>query len=362
MLQRFEQLLSKKQEFFLLRFFIQPFLFFLSILSYCYSFVMTLRNLCYDLGILKHVKLSMPVISIGNITTGGTGKTPITMFFIENLGIKKNKITVISKGYRALKKRKSPFIACEGRGPCVSFEECGDEPFLISKKYPDITMVIASKKWQAAVLAQKNSPKCVIIDDAFQHRALYRDYNIVVINTRDPFSNGYVLPRGKLREPLKGLARADFIIFHNANSKEDVLSLLPKVTRHTKAPWICTKVLIKGVYLNKTRDPVPLEGKKVGVFCALGDPSSFFQTVESLGCSIVKKAVFSDHEQISLATLEGFAKEAYRLGAEFIVSTEKDLVKYSFQNLGSLPVAVIEIKVAITHGEANWKDLVEKIT
>jgi len=131
---------------------------------------------------------------------------------------------------------------------------------------------------------------------------------------------------------------------------------------YTKAPWICTKVLIKGVYLNKTREKVSLEGKKIGVFCALGDPDSFFQTVDSLGCSIVKKAVFSDHEQIPFTILEEFAKEAYRLGAAFIVSSEKDLVKYSFQKLGDLPVAVIEIEVAITHGEANWKTLVEKIT
>jgi len=165
---------------------------------------MILRNFCYDLGILKHVKLPISVISIGNITIGGTGKTPLTMFFIENLGIEKNKIAIISRGYKALKKRKSPFIACEGQGPCVSFEECGDEPFLMSKKYPDITMVIASKKWQAAALALKNNPECVIVDDAFQHRALYRDYNIVVINIRDPFLMAMYYQEENLESLLKG--------------------------------------------------------------------------------------------------------------------------------------------------------------
>lgn len=301
---------------------LNPFLFSLYLLSLLYGGIIRLRNRMYDLGLLKTKKLGCRVISVGNITVGGTGKTPTVIMLANLLKERGYRPTVLSRGYGG-KNRNPVNVISAGNNLLMDTSVAGDEPVLIAKSAKGVPVITGPKRYLTGKYAIDHlGTDVLILDDAFQHRSLFRDIDVVLLDGKKPFGNGFLLPRGGLREPAKALKRADITVLTGTDRQEE--NKLPPVPifRGYHRP----KDLVKG---NKD-DIHPLEylkGKKVCAFAGIAKPESFRKTLNSLGGEIVAFIPFPDHHRYTTGDLEEIKKASLNSSAEIIVTTEKDGIK-----------------------------------
>lgn len=301
-------------------------------LSLLYSLVMVIRNLGYDAGLLRSYKVDCPVISVGNITVGGTGKTPTVITLAQWFTAKKVKVCIISRGYG--RNSTGNVVVADSEKILVNVHESGDEAQLIAKSLPGVPVIVNEDRVQAARYAITHfQPHLIILDDGLQHRRLRRDLDIVTINSAKRFGNGFVLPVGPLREPRFNLKRAD-IIWINSNHENDPLPSLPRVIKN--------KPLIHALYTpvalenGLTRmETTALENTTIVAFSALGNPDSFKKTLESLGTYIKIMVTFKDHHFYLDKDIQWLLKMSHLEDIKFLITTEKDWVK--------LPVEITKI-------------------
>ena len=280
-----------------------------------YAVVIRLRNRLYSTGRLKSYSAEVPVISIGNITVGGTGKTPLVIWMSNFLLEKNINCAILTRGYKT---RKGKF---------------SDEPAILAKNCPEAKIVIkADRVAGAAEAINKFDVKVLIMDDGFQHRRLRRDLDIVTIDATRPFGAGKCLPAGLLREPVESLKRAAAAVITRCDKKsddelaqlEDKLRLInPEiaVARSIHSP-ICVKCL-GGVETS----PQELADKKVFAFCGIGNPDAFLHTVEELGGNLVESKIYNDHHCYTDADITDIHEQALYLQSELILTTQKDWTK-----------------------------------
>ena len=305
-----------------------------TILSKIFQFVVFFRNKLFDWRILPVRKVSVPVISVGNIVAGGTGKTPFTMLLAKKI----QNYAVLSRGYRSeATKLRCPVIVYPGDDP----QFCGDEPALFLKNFPDAMYVVGANRYNSAKLAIKKGAKVLILDDGFQHRYLHRDLNIVIIDAHDPFGGGCLLPKGMLREPPESLKRADIIVLNHVKDISKYKALTKEIKQYTKASIISTDVVVEGVFM-QSGEEISLKDKRIVAFCALGKPDYFLKTLRNLGAEIVKTCFLSDHTPFTNEKLQELYNED-----SLLVCTEKDIVKIKTD----IPIAYVKINLQITHGE-----------
>jgi tetraacyldisaccharide 4'-kinase len=266
-------------------------------LSLLYRFVINLRNKMYNQGIFKQEKLTCKVISIGNLTVGGTGKTPTVIMLAKLLREKGYRPAVLSRGYGG--NAKSPInIVSDGSNILMEYTEAGDEPVLIAQSLEGIPVLTGPKRVLTGRFAIENlKADILILDDAFQHRSIFRDIDIVIMNREKTFGNGFLLPRGPLREPPDALNRAHFLIWKD-NERD---GRYPKYYEQgigiffpTLSVYLSPKDLVRG----NTRDSLPLEylrGKNICAFAGIGAPENFGTTIDSLGGKLVSMLPFPDH-------------------------------------------------------------------
>jgi tetraacyldisaccharide 4'-kinase len=295
--------------------------------SSIYFLIIYFRNLFYNKNIFKSYKIPRPVISIGNITTGGTGKSPFVIFLLDFL-IKQNlKPAVILRGY----KRKSNDIETVYNGSEIfcNIDKCGDEPMMIannlSLKYKDFYVITGSNRVETSNYTINNyNPDIIILDDAFQHRKIRRDIDIVLIDAgetiKNRFFNSLILPAGNLRENLGNLVRADIIIQNNKFNNFKILNNLKKYNKET----FILNYSVRGFFdINNTE--YDINGKNVCAFAGIAKPFSFFDKLKDYNCNFIDSIAFNDHhnynlDDISRITLNS-TKETY------FITTEKDFVK-----------------------------------
>jgi len=283
------------------------------------------RSFFYDRGLLKTFYLDTRVISVGNIAMGGTGKTPMVEKLICILKKHNIKAAVISRGYKGNYKE-SYKIVSDGKKITASPSESGDEPYLLAYRNPGTPVIVSAKRYIAGKIAEKMfSPDVIILDDAFQHMALARNINIVLINAEDPFGKG-IFPAGLRREPLFALKRADAIIITKAKQKNH--SLEKKLKKYSKAPvFTCryTVTEITEIYTEEKQCSRFFAGKKVGAFAALANTESFFSMLEKENIKLLKRFSLPDHYEYSNKT---FKKVSNALtNCDIWLTTEKDAVK-----------------------------------
>ena len=301
----------------------------LSLFSKCYGVAVSLRNEMYDRGIFKEEKLPCKVISVGNITVGGTGKTPMVIMLATLLKENGCKPVVLSRGYGG--RSKSPVnIVSDGFRIMMGHVEAGDEPVLIAKSTEGVPVITGPRRTQTGRVAiEKLGADVLILDDGFQHRGIFRDINIVLLDRDKPFGNGYLLPRGPLREPPESMKRADLIIWRDSSpdgrypiyQEQGIDKFLPVLSGHLRP-----KSLIRG----NTGEAFPLEhikGKRLCAFAGVGSPKSFRQTIESLGGMPVSFLPYPDHYRYSMEDLRNIREKASAAGAELIITTEKDGIR-----------------------------------
>lgn len=296
----------------------------LFLLSLVYRAGVGLRNFLYDTGVLRAHRMPCTVISVGNIMVGGTGKTPMVIMLADMLKGRGFRPAILSRGYGG--ERREAGRACvvsDGREVLMGPEEAGDEPVLIAQRAPDVPVIVARDRSRAGLLAvERFDADVLILDDGFQHRRLARDIDIVLLDERRPFGNGFMLPRGGLREPRTALRRADAVIMTSTGAADDLLPAgLPPVPvfRGRRRPVD----LVRG----REKDPCPLAwlaGKRVCAFSGIARPDSFRRILEPLCGEVASFLPFPDHHVYTAEDVACIRKACRDGDAQILVTTEKD--------------------------------------
>lgn len=343
---------------------LRPFLLFL---SFFFELGVKLRNLAYDKKIFGPYSPQVPlVISIGNITAGGTGKTPAILFTAHEF-YDEFKIAVLSRGYcSAVEKEAFPSILSsgEGQGPLYPASHAGDEPYLIAENIPKAIVLVGKNRCEASKMAVRMGAQLILLDDGLQHRKLARDLDIIMLEAHDPFGKGYFLPRGHLRDEVRSLARAHLIILNHVESEEQFLSVKCQMEKFSKAPVVGVQMRTSKILDLSGKELFCLEekklmGKKVALFCAIAKPENFKKTVVNEGAEILAEYFISDHLPFDPIDLENFANNCRVKGAELLICTEKDQVKLPKYLKVSLPVVWIKASLYPTYGINEWTAFIE---
>jgi tetraacyldisaccharide 4'-kinase len=325
-----------------IRFILYPFM----IIYYILSLV---RNKLFDYGIFTIKKFPIPIISVGNITAGGTGKTPFTMYLIGALKQYYKKIAVVSRGYK--RKSKGLVIVSDGEGNMDTVERSGDEPFLIAQRSKESVVIVSEKRAEGIALAiDLFSSDLVLLDDAFQHRWIDRDCNIVLINSKKPVSEEYLLPAGNLRESYRQLKRADIIIFTHAEN-EVANKELAFIHKYYSGP-IFTCIHSPDYYLDFSsgnRYSLDfLKSSSVIAFCGIAEPQLFKEILIKQGVYLKDFIIFSDHHYYTEHDLLTISKKAKKKGCTHIITTEKDLIKIGeFKSVDNILLLGLILKIDI---------------
>lgn len=330
--------------------------------SYLWNLVTKCRNWIYDKGFFCRYIAPVPLtISIGNIVVGGTGKTPLTIF-LARLFSAHCLSAVLARGYKgAAEKLEQPITLSLGKGPLHTPAMCGDEPYLISQRVPHAFVVVGKDRIAGAEMAVALGAQVLLLDDGFQHRRMGRDIDIVLLNANDLFGQGYLLPRGLLRESPESLNRAQLIIINSSpHDEKQFATLAEQIKLYSKAPIVGMAPKIDA-YLNlKGQYATPLpRGTKVALFCGIAAPERFEQSLAEEGLDIVSKLEIKDHGIFNLHNLNQFVNNARNSGAEWIICTEKDAVKLPEKLSLSLPLIIPRMELAVLHGEPEWKQFLE---
>jgi len=321
--------------------------------SFFYGIIVRIRNFLYDRGVLKQKKLPVFVISIGNLTTGGTGKTPITgriaSCMTKDYG---KKTAVISRGYGGKLAVKKSNIISDGNQIFFDAELAGDEPFWIAENSEGTVVITGRDRYKSGKYAlNKFNSEILILDDGFQHRKLYRDLNILLIDSDKIFGNNHLLPAGPLREPLNQIKRADKVVLVNKapyfKDSEEKISGLQKVLKekYDKESLVC-KFIADGIYDITTKQPIQRIQKAVA-FSGIAQPESFFGLLQDMRIELAAKRVFSDHYIYNLEDIKALIDGAQTIRADAVITTEKDSVKIrSFmEDLESqIPICALKLK------------------
>jgi tetraacyldisaccharide 4'-kinase len=334
----------------------------LLVLSFPYRFVVHCRNWAFDNGWFRRYSPPVPiVISVGNIVVGGTGKTPVTLMLAQEF-YERHRIAVLSRGYRSVaEKLRGPTVLCDGHGPKQSAAHCGDEPFLLAQNLPKAIVIVGHNRHLASNMAARAGAELILLDDGMQHRHLARDFEVVVMDTTDPFGQGYFLPRGLLREGVKSLSRAHLVILNHVKDNESFEELRKEVQKYTTAPVVGTRMDLVSVVDMAGEPAGTLQDKKLGIFCGIAHPEYFYNTIIQHGGIIVDTAYAADHRTFDAHVLREFAAACKAKGADMLVCTEKDIVKIEDLIDMPLPVTWVKMKLSIVEGYDEWRKFIEEI-
>lgn len=335
----------------------------LYLLSLLYSTIVKFRLFLYREGILKSKEIDCKVISVGNITVGGTGKTPTVEFLARQLNNRGYKVAILSRGYKG-KKTSEINIVSDGKNIYLGPDESGDEPYMLAKKLKNIPVLVGSNRYKLADYAVKNlGINTILLDDGFQHIQLKRDLDILLVDGKKGFGNGYTLPRGPLREPVSSIRRAALTMITKADGDtEEIKKQLEqehpsiKIIKSTYKPKS-----LKSVLDPREKELSDMKGKNIFTLSAIANPSYFSMLIKSLGGVITGESEFPDHYSYTLNDMETVIEKAKKAGADYVVTTEKDAVKLEKLSFSAdLPVYFLEIGLDLLGREEEFINSVLK--
>lgn len=334
-------------------------LFPLYLLSLPYEGVVRARSLFYSLGLLKTKTIPCPVISVGNITVGGTGKTPLVIALAKGLMGRGISVAILSRGYRG-KKTSQPVVS-DGKTIFLSPEESGDEPFLMAQACKGIPILVGKNRFiNGRIALQRFGVKGLLLDDGYQHLPLHRDMNILLIDSHIGFGDHHLLPRGILREPLSHLRRANLFLLTKLEGPEIFQPLEKKIREIHPSSQVFHShyepVSLVGPQ-EEQEEFHSLKGKKILALSGIANSNYFTSLLRKCGMEIVREAIFPDHHLYTKKDLP-FIEEKSR-GVDYIVTTEKDMVKLKKLNMDRLPLRALRIEVKIWEEKQFYQRVME---
>lgn len=355
--------------------------FVLKVLSRLYSFIMNMRLALFEHRILRSKTLGCQVISIGNLTVGGTGKTPVVEIFARALQKNGRKVAILSRGY---KKAETPFsekllnwitfkapvqepprVVSDGQKLLLDSEMGGDEPYMLASNLPNVCVIVDKDRVKSGRYAiQKLGCDTLILDDGFQYLRLQHRVDIVLVDRTNPFDNGFVLPRGLLRESVRHLSRATFIFITKSSAdgspelQQQIRALNDKAEiaecRHTPRHF-------QDIF---TGEQKPLEffgGKKIAALSGIAAPRGFEESIARLGGELVHRKRFADHHRYTQQEILDVINAARDRGAEAIITTEKDAVRLPWIERRDVPIYFLRVEIELLSGAEDFNALISRI-
>ena len=327
----------------------------LRLVSVFYAFGQRVRARLYRKGAFKTRRLDCRVISIGNLTLGGTGKTPTVMQVADLLRRNGFKPAILSRGYGG--RSKEPVnVVCDGREVLLTPEAAGDEPVMMARRLKTVPVLTGRDRYTTGKYAlEQFGVDVLILDDGYQHLPLHRDLNILLCDGARPFGNGQVFPAGELREPLSALKRADLICITRSRAG-GVTEEVERGNLH-KVPLVRSGYRAVAAIDLKTGEAAEMESvqaKPAAAFCGIAHPRDFFQMLEEAQVPVVHRENFPDHHDYSAADLQALESDARKAGAEVLLTTEKDAVKIQ-ERQAALPIYAVRIELDILDGRDEWE-------
>ncbi len=313
-----------------------------------------LRGALYDWGLLSTVRAAAPVISVGNLAVGGAGKTPVVLAIAQRLLAAGRRPAVLSRGYGAREIR--PRVVSDGGHVLLGAEDGGDEPVLLARRLPRLRVLCgADRAALASVAIDGLGADVLLLDDGFQHRRLERDLDVVVLDASNPWGNGHCLPRGPNREPATALRRAGLVwLTHVDRAGAGELERLRELARtYTGSDPVESRHAPRDILdapLERSLGLGALAGRRVAVLTGVARPESVRRTVESLGAAVALSRDFPDHHRFTLGEVDEALAAAAAVGAELVVTTEKDAVRLPLERAADHRLCALRIDAEVLSG------------
>ncbi len=326
----------------------------LLLFSLPYASVMVIRACLYRMGIISAKSLPRPVVSVGNLVVGGTGKTPVTAWVADYLMKRGKRVAVLTRGYGGRLEGEVAVVA-DGLRRLLEPEDAGDEPCLLADLLPGLIVVMGSDRHRAGSLAMERfKPDFFILDDGFQHLRLKRDLDILLLDGKKPRGNGFTFPAGLLREPFSAASRANLAIFTRSDGTVPPGLTLPPVchARHHLAGFTSSDGTV--------RPFAELKGRRGLAFAGIADPAGFFDSLEAEGVELAATLAFPDHSSYGEEECAALARLKVSCRADFLITTAKDAVKLASASAGKLPFYVARLEIAF-YDSAPLEEALDKL-
>jgi tetraacyldisaccharide 4'-kinase len=348
----------------------------LHLISIFYGALQKVRETCYRQKIIPSQRLPCKVISIGNITVGGTGKTPLTIHVAQTLKQAGQKVAVVSRGYKGGAERQGGIVS-DGRTLCMDAALSGDEPCLIAGRLKDVPVIVGKNRFAAGMLAVSNfQADVIVLDDAFQHLKLKRDLDLVLLDCMRPFGNTHLLPRGTLREPISSLERGTACILTRCQTKAaeaeiPAIGLIKKLV--PQCPVFRSKHIPYCYFIKKEHqipianisdflssgDMAEIRNHKVFAFSGIARNDDFRHTLSVLGLNTTGFLEFSDHHHYTQNDLATILHLAGNSSADLLITTEKDYVRIAHKKTFPMDLVVVGVKVSFGYDEQAFFDFIK---
>jgi len=342
--------------------------------SFIFALIVSFRYFLYRTGLLRRFPLGIQVISIGNVTAGGTGKTPVTEIFARTLASQGRKVAILSRGYRRKEapwwKRmftqvvEPPLVVSDGKRIRLDAATGGDEPYMLASNLPGVAVVVDRNRVKAGRYAIKRlGCDTIILDDGFQYQKLKHSVEVVLVDSTNPFGNGNMLPRGILREPARHLKRADIIFL--TKCRGDVSAAREEIRKYNRTAEIveCNHApkVLKDVW---SREEYPLDwlrGKTLCTLSGIASPKGFENSLRHLGAKVVWCERYADHHRYDSSEVLYALNRSADMGADALVTTEKDAVRFPRFETSPIKCLYLRIAIEILRGKENFTQIINRI-
>jgi tetraacyldisaccharide 4'-kinase len=352
----------------------------LLLLSNAFAGLVKLRRLLYDFRLLRDTTVGVQVIAIGNLTVGGTGKTPVVEKFARELRDAGRNVAILSRGYRSkpppLRKRildwllfrrdtTPPRVVSDGKNLLLDSETAGDEPYMLASNLKDVVVLVDKDRVKSGRYAiERFGCDTLLLDDGFQYWKLAgRRHDVVLIDCQQPFGNEFLLPRGTLREPPSHLARASWIFI--TKSEGSTRELRKRLLHYNPAARIIECVhhplYLEDLFTGERQELSLLKGRRVAALSGIAQPESFEQSLLKLGAELVYTKSFADHHRFTQQEILNVINRSKKRQAELIVTTQKDAVRFPKLDRRDLPIYFMRVEIQIVSGAKDFQDCVRQI-